>query len=109
MNTIANILGKRILLVRKNISNSCDLQNTFYHNIFYSSSYNGGHYPDNRERAHKRPPSVSSHVSPQLFNGLILQHKIQIQGNEGAVYVKAGGPVKSHYIVHPDWHLEPVH
>lgn len=71
-------------------------------------SYFGGHYPDNKERACKRPLSVSSHVSPQLFNGLILQHKQHLQSNEGAIYVKAGGPARSHYIVHPDWHLEPV-
>ena len=99
MKTIADILRKA--------SNSKLISSQLI--LLYFSSYYGGHYPDNRERAHKRPPSVSSHVSPQLFNGLILQHKIQLQGNEGAIYNKAGGPVKSHYIVHPDWHLEPVH
>ena len=89
-------------------SQKSSIMPTWLYFVFSSCSYFGGHYPDNKERARKRPLSVSSHVSPQLFNGLILQHKQHLQSNEGAIYVKAGGPAKSHYIIHPDWHLEPV-
>ena len=74
-----------------------------------SCSYYEGHYPDSKERARKRPPTVSSHVSPQLLNGLILhQQNLQPVSNEGAMYVRAGLPPPSHFIIHPDWHLEPT-